>query len=92
MGSIDKRFVCDKKVNLWSKFEFNRIPNDTSAEPSELQTPGGLVNYVTRFIYIARQAGYGGDMVVTKIPENEELLLIIRSQDLTKTTTSWVLT
>ena len=65
-----EEFVCEKKVKLWSKFEFNRVPGDTSAGPKELQTPGNRSTYVTEFSYIAREAGYNGN-IVTKVPENE---------------------
>ena len=68
---ISKRFTCDKKVKLWSKFSFNRVPGDTSAGPDELQQPGQRPNYVTRLSYIAREAGYEG-YIVTKVPQNEE--------------------
>lgn len=72
MSQLDKRFVCDKEVRLWSDFEFNRIPGDADADPSELQTPGDRPNYVTRLSYVAREAGYNGS-IVTKVPENERL-------------------
>ena len=74
-GSIVKRtvksFTCDKKIKLWSDFEFNRVPGDTSAGPNELQQPGKRPNYVTEFSYIAREAGYDSG-IVTRIPENEK--------------------
>ena len=70
MRQVDERFVCDKEVRLWSKFEFNRVPGDTSAGPNELQTPGKRSKYVTRLSYIAREAGYEG-YIVTKVPRNE---------------------
>ena len=66
-----KRFTCDKKIKLWSDFEFNRVPGDTSAGPNELQQPGQRSTYVTEFSYYAREAGYDGG-IVTKIPQNEE--------------------
>ena len=72
MRQVDERFVCDKEVRLWSKFEFNRVPGDTSAGPNELQTPGKRSKYVTRLSYIAREAGYR-DYIVTKVPRNERL-------------------
>ena len=59
-----------KKIKLWSKFEFNRIPGDTDADPKELQTPGDRSIYVTELSYIAREAGYNGS-IVTKVPQNE---------------------
>ena len=73
VGQVDKRFVCDKEVRLWSKFKFNRIAGDTSANPTQLQTPGDRPTYVTELSYTAREAGYGPyhGLVVTKIPENE---------------------
>ena len=67
---MDKRFVCDKEVRLWSKFKFNRVPGDTTAGPNELQQPGIRPNYVTSFSYYAREAGYNG-RIVTKVPQNE---------------------
>ena len=74
VGQVDKRFVCDKEVRLWSKFKFNRIAGDTSANPRQLQTPGDRPNYVTELSYYAREAGYGPlyGIVVTKVPKNEE--------------------
>ena len=71
VGRTDKRFVCDKEVRLWSDFEFNRVPGDTSAGPNELQQPGQRPNYVTSFSYYAREAGYNGS-IVTKVPYNEK--------------------
>ena len=70
MSQVDKRFVCNKEVRLWSKFSFNRVPGDTSAGPNELQQPGKRPKYVTRLSYIAREAGYDGG-IVTKVPKNE---------------------
>ena len=66
-----EKFTCDKKIKLWSDFEFNRVPGDTSAGPNELQQPGKRSKYVTSFSYIAREAGYNGS-IVTKVPENEK--------------------
>ena len=71
VSQVDKRFVCDKEVRLWSKFKFNRIAGDTSANPRQLQTPGDRPNYVTELSYYAREAGYRG-YIVTKVPQNEE--------------------
>lgn len=69
-----EQFTCDKKVKLWSEFEFNRVPGDTSAGPNELQQPGQRPNYVTSFSYYAREAGYGPiyGLISTKDPQNEE--------------------
>ena len=71
VSQVDKRFVCDKEVRLWSKFEFNRVPGDTSAGPDELQQPGQRSTYVTSFSYRAREAGYEG-YIVTKVPKNPD--------------------
>ena len=70
-----EKFTCDKEVKLWSKFEFNRIPGDTSANPRQLQTPGDRPKYVTSLSYIAREAGYNGN-IVTKAPQsgNDEFI------------------
>ena len=70
VSQVDKRFVCDKEVRLWSKFSFNRVPGDTSVGPNELTQPGKRSKYVTSFKYRAREAGYNG-MVVTKVPRNQ---------------------
>ena len=74
VSQVDKRFVCDKEVRLWSKFKFNRVAGDTSAGPDELQQPGQRSTYVTSFSYYAREAGYGHyyGLITTKTPQNEE--------------------
>ena len=54
-----KSFTLDKEVKLWSDFDFNRVPGDTTAGPKELQEPGNRSTYVTSFKYTVREAGYG---------------------------------
>ena len=66
-----EEFVCEQKVKLWSKFEFNRVAGDTSAGPDELQQPGQRPNYVTSLSYKAREAGYNGN-IVTKVVGDDE--------------------
>ena len=72
VSQVDKRFVCDKEVRLWSDFEFNRIPGDTDPDPKELQSNEGRSTYVTSFKYRAREAGYGPyyGLITTKTPQN----------------------
>ena len=65
-----KRFTCEKEVKLWSDFEHVPIPGGGGLSPTELEEPGSRSTYVTRFSYIAREAGYNG-RIVTKVPRRE---------------------
>lgn len=69
--SARETFVCNKAVKLWSEFEFNEIPGQTKAEPTELEEPGNRSKCVAKFSYVAREAGYNGG-IVTIVSENEE--------------------
>ena len=69
-------YTCDKEVKLWSDFEHVAVPGGVGLSPTELEEPNGhRSTYVTRFSYIAREAGYGpsSSSVVTKVPKNERL-------------------
>ncbi len=65
-----EQFTCDKKIKLWSDFEHVAVPGSNDLSPTELEEQGSRSTYVTRFSYIAREAGYNGS-TVTKVPKNE---------------------
>ena len=65
-----EQFTGDKKIKLWSDFEHVAVPGSNDLSPTELEEQGSRSPYVTRFSYIAREAGYNGS-IVTKVPKNE---------------------
>ena len=58
-------------MKLWSDFKHVAVPGSNDLSPTELEEPGSRSTYVTRFSYIAREAGYDSG-IVNKVPQNEE--------------------
>ena len=71
MERVYNTYPWEKEVKLWSDFEHIAIPGSNDLSPTELEEPGDRSTYVTKFSYIAREAGFIYN-IRTQPPENEE--------------------
>ena len=70
VGRVYNSYTCEKEVKLWSDFEHVAVPGSNDLSPTELEEQGNRSTYVTRFSYIAREAGFIYN-IRTKVPPSE---------------------